>query len=83
METKFNLCDRVSYFNDSEQRIESGVVKGIQVVPVDVHADENGEDVLDKSVVIYALKNGISIVEQAAFGSEEECKKHYIDLFAQ
>lgn len=81
METKFNVCDQVSYFNDSEQRIESSSVKGINVIPVEMHADENGVDVLDRAVVVYALKNGITVVEQAAFKDEEECREHYRKLF--
>ena len=83
MTTKFNICDRVSYFNDAEQKIENAVVQGIKVVAVSIHADEKGNDVLDEAAVVYALKSGLSITEQAAFASDEECKAHYKALFAE
>lgn len=82
MQTKFSICDVVSYFNDSSQRIESNPIQGIKIVATGIHADENGNDVLDSFVVLYTLKNGINLTENAVFASDEECKKYYASLFA-
>ena len=82
METNFNICDRVSYFNDATQLVENNVIQGIKIIATKVHANQDGEDVLDECVAIYSLKNGITAPEVALFASDEECKAHYAALFA-
>lgn len=81
MVTKYNVCDKVSYFNDASQKIETSTVQGIKIIATSVHATEEG-DVCDEQVAIYTLKNGISTPENTLFPSEEECKQHYKALFA-
>lgn len=82
MKTKFDICDQVSYFNDASQKVESSTVQGIKIIATKVHANEDGVDVLDECVAIYTLKNGINTPENTLFASEEECTKHYKELFA-
>lgn len=83
METKYNVCDRVSYFNDASQKVETSTVQGIKIIATKIHANEKGEDVCDEMVPIYTLKNGINTPENTLFPSEEECVAHYKKLFAE
>lgn len=83
METRFAICQTVSYFNDSSQKIERSAVQGIKIVPTGIHADEGGNEVLDSHVVLYSLKNGINLTENACFGTDEECRLHYRKLFSE
>lgn len=82
IEIKYNICDEVFYFNDASQKIESNTVQGVRVTATSIHANEQGKDVLDSFVILYALKNGITLTENAAFTSKEECAQHYAALFA-
>ena len=83
METKFNICDKVAYFNTAEFKVMSAEVKGIRVVPTGISKDENGENKLDDAVVLYETVNGPVLTEQECFASEEECRKRYREFFAE
>lgn len=83
METKYNVCDKVSYFNDASQKIENSIVQGIKIIATKIHANEKGEDICDEQVALYTLKNGINAPENALFPSDEACKEHYKALFAE
>ena len=45
METKYNVCDKVSYFNDASQKVETSTVQGIKIIATKVHANQDGVDV--------------------------------------
>ena len=81
METKFAICDKLWFFNATEEKIESAVVQGIRIMATDVHADEKGDDVLDASVVLYDMKNRMVLTEREVFASEDECREHYRHVF--
>lgn len=81
METRFNVCDKVHYFNASEERIDSDVVGGIRIIGKAIHADESGEDVCDEAVALYALKSGLVLTDKEVFASARECLEHYVALF--
>ena len=83
METKYNVCDKVSYFNDASQKIENSTVQGIKIIATKIHANEKGEDICDEQVAVYALKNGANAPENALFPSDDECKDYYKKLFAE
>lgn len=83
METKFNICDKVAYFNTAECNVMTDEVKGIRVVPTGISKDENGENKLDGAVVLYETVNGPILAEQECFGSEEECREWYRKVFVE
>ena len=82
METKYNVCDKVSYFNDASQKVETSTVQGIKIIATQIHANQDGVDVCDEQIAIYTLKNGINTPENTLFPSEEACVEHYKELFA-
>ena len=72
MVTKFDICDKVVWFNTTTRKMETGVVRGIQVVPTGMHRDESGEDILDSAMVMYQLDSKMTIAETEAFPTEED-----------
>ena len=79
MVTKFNILDKVVWFNTATRKMETGVVRGIQVIPTGMHRDEDGNDILDSAMVMYQLDNKMTIAETEAFPTEEDA----IDALAQ
>lgn len=72
METKFKICDEVFYLNTALWRIESSKVKGIKIVPTEIKKDEEGNDVLVSSEVLYSLDSGYVATEGEVFVSRED-----------
>lgn len=84
MVTKFDICDKVFFFNTSTEKIESDTVHNIRIIPTGIHSDEKGEDVCDEMLALYGLKgSGQVISEREAFASEDECREHYSGIFAR
>lgn len=79
METKFNILDKVVWFNTATRKMETGIVRGIQVIPTGMHRDENGEDILDSAMVMYQLDNKMTIAESEAFPTEEDAIGAYAE----
>lgn len=82
METKFNICDKVAYFNTAECKVMTAEVKGIRVIPTGISKDENGENKLDGAVVLYETVDGPVLAEQECFASEAECFEAYRKFFS-
>ena len=83
IEVKFGICDKVVFFNTADCKVETAVVKGIQIVPTGISKDEKGENVLEGYAVLYQTFEGTVLSEQECFGSEEECFEAYRKIFAQ
>lgn len=81
METKYNICDKVVYFNTAEERIASAEIKGIRVIPTGVSQDEEGKRKLDGSVVLYETFDGPVLAEKECFSTEAECREWYLKFF--
>lgn len=81
MVTKFDILDKVVWFNTATKKMETGVVRGIQVVPTGMHRDEAGNDILDSAVVMYQLDSKVAISEPEAFSTEEQALEHYREVF--
>ena len=77
MVTKFDILDRVVWFNTAECRMQSDVVRGIQVIPTGIHRDAEGQEVLDSVAVVYQLESKVNIFETEAFSTEEQALEHY------
>jgi len=81
METRFNICDKVVYFNTAEERIATAEIKGIRVIPTGVSQDEAGNRKLDGSVVLYETFDGPVLAEKECFKTEAECRVWYFEFF--
>lgn len=81
MEIKFNICDKVVYFNPSECKIMTTEVKGIRVIPTGISKDDKGNNKLEGSVVLYETFDGPVLSEQECFKTEAECKAWYLEYF--
>lgn len=81
MEIKFNICDKVVYFNTAECKVMTAEVKSIRVIPTGISKDENGNNKLDGSVVLYETFDGPVLSEQECFRSEAECLAWYKEYF--
>ena len=78
----FSICDKGVYLNTATRKFDTAVIKGIQIVPTGISKDEEGEDVLDGSVVLYQTKEGPMLTEAEVFASEEEAKKVWTEVIA-
>ncbi len=81
-EIKYSICDEVWYFNTASRRIESVVIKGIQVVPTGISVGEDGKDRLDGDVVLYQTKDGPVLAETEVFSSAEEAREVLIGVLS-
>lgn len=81
MEIKFQICEKVYYFNTAECRVMSAEVKLVKVIPTGISKSESGEDVLDGCVVIYETIEGPVLAESECFRSEAECLAWYKEYF--
>ena len=72
MVTKFEICQKVFYFNTVTRKVEPAEVKGIQVMPTGISKNEKGENVLDGSMVLYQTVEGPTLAETEVYGSREE-----------
>lgn len=81
METIFNICDKVVYFNTAECKVATAEVKGIRVIPTGISKDEKGNNVLDGSVVLYETFDGLVLSEKECFCDEASCRAHYKEFF--
>lgn len=82
IQTKFDLLQKVYFFNATEEKIQEETVTGINIVPTASHHNEEGVEVLDKFVILYKTKVGFNLAENEAFATREECKAKYAELFA-
>ena len=82
MEIKYNICDKVAYFNTAECKVITAEVKRVQVLPTGISKDENGGNVLDGVVVLYETVDGPVLAEQECFASEAECFEAYRKFFS-
>ncbi len=80
METKFKICDEVFWMNTGNWTINSGIIGGIQIVPISVSKDAEGRDVLDGSEVLYKLNSGQILTEKEVFSSRDALVAHIRDL---
>lgn len=80
IDIKFSLCDDVFYFNTATCKVETGEIKGIQVVPTGISKDEKGKNKLDGFVVLYSLVDGPVLADSEVFGSKRECLDHYVKV---
>lgn len=78
MKTKFDICDSVVFLNTTTGRFDTAEVKGIRIVATGMHADENGDNVLDAAVVLYET-NGPMVAEPEAFASVDEAKAYWLE----
>lgn len=83
MEIKFNICDKVAYFNTAECKVMTAEVKSIRVIPTGISKDENGENKLDGAVVLYETMDGPVLAEQECFRTEDECLARYKEYFVK
>lgn len=81
MEIKFNICDKVVYFNPSECKIMTAEVKQIRVIPTGISKDAKGNNKLEGVVVLYETLDGPVLTEQECFKTEAECKAWYVENF--
>ena len=78
METKFSICDKAVFLNTGTGKFEKVEIKGIQVIPLGMHRDESGENVLDGYEVLYQTVEGVVLAEKELFGSEEEARSTWL-----
>lgn len=81
MEIRYNICDRVWFFNTAACAFESDTVKDVRVIPTGISKDVDGNDVLDSYDVLYALSRGGVVTEGEVFDSEEQARGHYREVF--
>lgn len=82
MTTKFNICDKVFFFNTAECRVEKVEIKGIRIIATGISKNESGESVLDGSIVLYETVNGPVLAESECFADEQSLRKHYLGVFS-
>lgn len=83
IEIKYQICDEVVFFNTAAMRFESGIVKGIQVVPTGISVGEDGRKRLDGCEVLYSLESGLVLTGAEVFDSEEEARDYYEAYFCK
>ena len=81
MEIKFNICDKVVYFNTAEGRVATAEVKAIRVIPTAVSKDADGNNVLESKVVLYETVEGPILTETECFESADACREFYKAFF--
>ena len=81
MEIKYNICDKVAYFNTAECKVMTAEVKSVRVLPRGIKKDEAGNNVLEGVVVLYETVDGPMLAEQECFASVEECIAKYREFF--
>jgi len=81
MEIKYNICDKIAYFNTAECNVMTAEVKSIRVIPTGISKDENGENKLDGAVVLYETVDGPVLAEQECFAGVQECFEAYRKFF--
>lgn len=82
MTTKFNICDKVFFFNTAECRVEKVEIKGIRIIATGISKNESGESVLDGSIVLYETVNGPVLAENECFADERELRAKYLGFFS-
>lgn len=81
MKTKFDILDTIFWFNTALRRFESGQVRGIRIMPTDMHKDESGKDILDGYAVLYQTEGSQAVFENEAFETEEQAREFYCAFF--
>lgn len=82
MEIKYNICDKIAYFNTAECKVMTAEVKSIRVLPRGIKKDEAGNNVLEGVVVLYETVDGPVLAEQECFASVQECFEAYRKFFS-
>lgn len=80
---KYEICQKVWYFNSSSEMVESDEIKGARVMATGISKDENGESVCDGYVVLYQLDEGLVLSEREVFASADECWGYYKEFFSK
>jgi hypothetical protein len=70
----FAICDKVVYLNTATGKFDSAEVKRVQIVPTGISKDEQGNNVLDGSIVLYETLEGPTLAESEVFATEEEAR---------
>jgi len=66
--------------NTATRKFDTAVIKGIQIMPTGISKSEEGEDVLDGSVVLYQTKDGPVLAETEVFASVEEAAAAWSEI---
>ncbi len=73
----YSICDKVWYLNTATGRYDSAEVKRVQVVATGISKDEQGNNVLDGSIVLYETLEGPTLAECEVFASEDDARAYW------